>query len=500
MGRFDAWVRSVGDDPDPRFTLANERTFLAWVTTSLGLLGIGLAVGTIIPGEHFSINVLAILWILMAATLSIRALIRWFRMERAIRLNQGLPLSTSIPVVAVALAVLAVATGIAVVLADMRGLAPRAATPSEPSDPGLAGERTMLAWARMGLTLLGVPSALAGLLGGAQHPGCRGGRGRDGARARGARRVGAAAARRAGRDPRRLPGPGGAAHPADRCMRADAQRHRRDPHPDLTAPRAGSWRVGLRADTVRGSLRGVANRVDVVVVGAGLAGLRAAQLLAAAGRDVVVLEAADAIGGRVRTDRVDGFTLDRGFQLYNPAYPEGRLAWPDLAIRAVRGWGRRGPRRHLPSAGRSAARSPQPAGHDAVVARARGHPRTGRVRRRTQPGWAHRCIRGAPRRRGPTRAIGEALRAAGVDDAALDCLVRPFLSGVLADAALETPRGVVDDILRTFLAGTPGVPDAGMDELPRRLAAGVSVLTSTPVLSAPAGGSPPRMPSGSPTT
>lgn len=118
MGRFDAWVRSVGDDPDPRFTLANERTFLAWVTTSLGLLGIGLAVGTIIPGEHFSINVLAILWILMAAVLSVRALIRWFRMERAIRLNQGLPLSTSIPVVAVALAVLAVATGLAVVIAS----------------------------------------------------------------------------------------------------------------------------------------------------------------------------------------------------------------------------------------------------------------------------------------------------------------------------------------------------------------------------------------------
>ena len=118
MGRFDAWVRSVGDDPDPRFTLANERTFLSWVTTSLGLLGIGLAVGTIIPGEHLAINLLAILWILMAAVLSWRALVRWFRMERAIRLNQGLPLSTSIPVVAVSLAVLAVATGIAVVVAS----------------------------------------------------------------------------------------------------------------------------------------------------------------------------------------------------------------------------------------------------------------------------------------------------------------------------------------------------------------------------------------------
>jgi putative membrane protein len=118
VGRFDAWVRAVGDDPDPRFTLANERTFLSWVTTSLGLLGIGLAVGTIIPGEHFSINLLAILWILMAAILSIRALIRWFRMERAMRLGHGLPLSTSIPVVAISLALLAVATGVAVVIAS----------------------------------------------------------------------------------------------------------------------------------------------------------------------------------------------------------------------------------------------------------------------------------------------------------------------------------------------------------------------------------------------
>jgi putative membrane protein len=118
VGRFDAWVRAVGDDPDPRFTLANERTFLAWVTTSLGLLGIGLAVGTIIPGDHLAIDLLAILWILMAGVLSVRALARWFRMERAMRLNQGLPLSTSIPVVAISLAVLAVATGFAVVFSS----------------------------------------------------------------------------------------------------------------------------------------------------------------------------------------------------------------------------------------------------------------------------------------------------------------------------------------------------------------------------------------------
>src|SRR5262245_12844867 len=67
-------------------------------------------------------------------------------------------------------------------------------------------------------------------------------------------------------------------------------------------------------------------RADVVVVGAGLAGLSAAGRLRAAGLDVVVGEASDVVGGRVRTDVVDGFRLDRGFQVLLPAYP----ALPDV--------------------------------------------------------------------------------------------------------------------------------------------------------------------------
>ena len=63
--------------------------------------------------------------------------------------------------------------------------------------------------------------------------------------------------------------------------------------------------------------------MTVVVVGAGLAGLAAARYLTGRGIPVTVLEGSDAVGGRIRTDIVDGFRLDRGFQLYNPAYPEG---------------------------------------------------------------------------------------------------------------------------------------------------------------------------------
>ena len=66
----------------------------------------------------------------------------------------------------------------------------------------------------------------------------------------------------------------------------------------------------------------MAEHHDVVIAGAGLAGLAAARHLAIHGVDVLVLEAGDEVGGRVRTDRIDGLQLDHGFQLFNPAYPE----------------------------------------------------------------------------------------------------------------------------------------------------------------------------------
>src|SRR4051812_24245846 len=72
---------------------------------------------------------------------------------------------------------------------------------------------------------------------------------------------------------------------------------------------------------------------EVVVVGAGLAGLACARRLAASGVAVTLLEAADTVGGRGRTDVVDGFRCDRGFQLLNPAYPEARRVLDLHALR-----------------------------------------------------------------------------------------------------------------------------------------------------------------------
>ena len=220
----------------------------------------------------------------------------------------------------------------------------------------------------------------------------------------------------------------------------------------------------------------MADRADVVVVGAGLAGLRAAQLLTAAGREVVLLEASDGIGGRVRTDRVDGFTLDRGFQLYNPAYPEGLAAWPDLELRqfapgvdVVRDGmahalvdPRRDPR-SLPAT----LRSVQSLGLTRGVAAFGAYV--------AQLGTVNH-----PRRTPADRfddAFVDTLHDAGVEGEALDSVIRPFLSGVLADDELQTARGVVDQILRTFLSGTPGVPPEGMEALPRLLSPGLSIVT-----------------------
>lgn len=213
-------------------------------------------------------------------------------------------------------------------------------------------------------------------------------------------------------------------------------------------------------------------RADVVVVGAGLAGLRCAQALAAAGRDVVVLEASDGVGGRIRTDRVDGFLVDRGFQLLNPAYPAVRR-WVDVdALRLqpfgagvaarteggldVLGHPLRSPAL-VPATLRTAARRPKE-----VAALVR---------------WAAPLLR--PRR---TSELSEVLerradvdRRTALDRAGVDGLLRRVVDRFFAGVLLEDDGSTADRfaLLLTwmFVRGVPALPRNGMQALPAQLAA-----------------------------
>jgi putative membrane protein len=95
-------LRAEGEEPDPRFTLANERTFLAWVRTALALVagGIGLEAFVpplAVPGMR---QVLAVALVLLGAAVSASAFHRWWRAERAIRVGDPLPPPRLAPVLA----------------------------------------------------------------------------------------------------------------------------------------------------------------------------------------------------------------------------------------------------------------------------------------------------------------------------------------------------------------------------------------------------------------
>ena len=211
-------------------------------------------------------------------------------------------------------------------------------------------------------------------------------------------------------------------------------------------------------------------RADVLVVGAGLAGLCAARRLRDAGLDAHVLEASDAVGGRVRTDAVDGCLLDRGFQVVNTAYPELRRV-VDLDALDLR-----------PFTPGALVRLPDGSGG--------GLARVGDPRRRPQdllatlsadvasPREKVRLVRlVAEALLPPGRLLGredrpfvDELRERGLDGRPLERFLRPFLSGVFCEPALTTSSRFALLVLRTFVLGTVATPATGVQALPRWLA------------------------------
>jgi putative membrane protein len=90
--RQPRWVYDAGEDPDPRFTLGNERTFLAWVRTALAMFAGGVALHALdVPSTDWLRTLLVVLLIGVGALVCVLALVRWARVERAMRLREPLP-------------------------------------------------------------------------------------------------------------------------------------------------------------------------------------------------------------------------------------------------------------------------------------------------------------------------------------------------------------------------------------------------------------------------
>jgi phytoene dehydrogenase-like protein len=206
----------------------------------------------------------------------------------------------------------------------------------------------------------------------------------------------------------------------------------------------------------------------VVVVGAGLAGLAAARRLHRAGLDVAVLERSDDVGGRVRTDLVDGFRFDRGFQLLLPDYPRVR-AEVDVAALAPRAFDRGVLLRDGPESSLL------------------GDPRDGlRLLSGLAPRLAppYRDLLALARMsardlaRPPAALLAEAdrgtaedLAARGVSEETVRRVLGSFLRGVFLSEEMDTSSRFFHLVWRCFLRAAPVIPALGMGELPRQLAA-----------------------------
>jgi phytoene dehydrogenase-like protein len=208
--------------------------------------------------------------------------------------------------------------------------------------------------------------------------------------------------------------------------------------------------------------------VDAVVVGAGLAGLSAARALHRAGRSVVVVEASDGVGGRVRTDTVDGFTLDRGFQILLTAYPalraeldldalELRRFDPGAVVRTGSKFHRVADPRRRPTTIVSSALAP--------VGSLADKARMGLLLRRVGAAAPTALLRE------PDRSTLDGLRAAGFGPAMIDRFWRPLLGGIQLDPELGASWRMAQVVLHCLAVGDAAVPARGMQAIPEQMAA-----------------------------
>ncbi|MDP2133156.1 MAG: FAD-dependent oxidoreductase [Sulfuritalea sp.] len=231
--------------------------------------------------------------------------------------------------------------------------------------------------------------------------------------------------------------------------------------------------VGKRSITMQ--------RIDTVVVGAGLAGLNCARELSRQGHKVLICEAAATLGGRIRTEQHEGFLLDFGFEVLQTAYPEARrsLDYTALDLRPFRPGA-------LIRYGGKFHRISDPWRDPLAVFSMLFSP-IGRLSDKWRMALLRRLVLSKSieelYERPETTAI-ERLREFGFSPVMIERFFRPFLGGVFFDPELSVSSRAFEFIFQAFSAGDTAVPANGMAAIPRQIAAALpaeTIRTNTPV-------------------
>ena len=205
---------------------------------------------------------------------------------------------------------------------------------------------------------------------------------------------------------------------------------------------------------------------DVIIVGAGLSGLAAAVHLHRQGRKVLILEASDRAGGRVKTDSVDGFILDRGFQVLLTAYPEAKklLNYKDLQLCKM-----------LPGA------TVLYDGGSFEIADPIRRPKAlfstlfapvGTLLDKINTLWLKNKLQKMSIDKiftQPEQTTLQQLSDYGFSEKMIQRFYKPFLSGIYLENQLTTSNRMFDFVMKMFSDGDVAVPAFGMEEIPKQL-------------------------------